>query len=213
MPERARRPAKPLAVFINCPFDSSYRKIFDAIVFAVCALGFEPRCALDRDDGTEERLTKILELIDQCPFGIHDLSYMKIDPRTRLPRQNMSFELGLFLGLEYAKRDRATGKKPQKSCLILDRHQWRYRKSLSDLSGRDIRAHQGTPRQAIAAVRDWLVTESRRTDAPGAAFLVSQYRRFRRQLPALCAGARRNVTELSFSEYRATVSAWLSMNA
>jgi hypothetical protein len=125
----------------------------------------------------------------------------------------MSFELGLFLGLEYAKRERAPGKNLQKSCLVLDRHQWRYRKSLSDLSGRDIRAHQGTPRQAIAAVRDWLVTQSGRTDAPGAAFLVSQYRRFRRQLPALCAGARRNVTELSFTEYRATVSAWLSMNA
>jgi hypothetical protein len=213
MAERAHRRAKALAVFINCPFDPSYRKVFDAIVFSVCALGFEPRCALDRDDGTEERLTKILELIDECPFGIHDLSYMKIDPRTRLPRQNMSFELGLFLGLEYAKREGAPGKSLPKSCLILDRHQWRYRKSLSDLSGRDIRAHQGTPRQAIAAVRDWLVTESGRTDAPGAAFLVTQYRRFRRQLPALCARARRNVTELSFSEYRATVSAWLSMNA
>jgi hypothetical protein len=213
MAERARGRARPLAVFINCPFDPSYRKVFDAIIFAVCALRFEPRCALDRDDGTKERLTKILELIDQCPFGIHDLSYMKIDPQTRLPRQNMSFELGLFLGLEYAKRERASRNNPQKSCLILDRHRWRYRKSLSDLSGRDIRAHQGTSRQAIAAVRDWLVTESGRTDAPGAAFLLTQYRRFRGQLPALCARARRNLTELSFSEYRATVSAWLSMNA
>ncbi len=170
MAGRSRRTAKPPSVFINCPFDPSYRKVFDAIVFAVCALAFEPRCALDRDDGTEERLTKILELIDECPFGIHDLSYMKIDPGTRLPRQNMSFELGLFLGLEYATRARS-----QKSCLILDRHQWRYRKSLSDLSGRDIRAHKGTPEHAIRAVRDWLVTQSGRTDAPGAAFIAGQY--------------------------------------
>ena len=71
-------------VFINCPFDATYRKIFDAIVFSVCALGFEPRCALDQDSGTEERLTKILNLIECSPFCIHDLSYMKIDPRTRI---------------------------------------------------------------------------------------------------------------------------------
>ena len=198
----------PLAVFINCPFDPSYRKIFDAIVFVVCALGFEPHCALDRDDGTKERLTKILHLIEECPFGIHDLSYMKVDPGTRLPRHNMPFELGLFLGYEFARREGSN-----KSCLILDRDKWRYRKSLSDLSGRDVRSHNGSPRMAITAVRDWLVTESGRTDAPGGTFIVQQSRRFRRQLTVLCAAANRSVAELSFSDYRAMVSAWLRINA
>jgi hypothetical protein len=61
------------AVFINCPFDPSYRSLFDAIVFAVMALGFEPRCALERDTGTEERLKKIVEIIHSCRLGIHDL--------------------------------------------------------------------------------------------------------------------------------------------
>src|SRR5580698_2134393 len=102
-------------VFINCPFDATYRKIFDAIVFSVCALGFEPRCALDQDSSTEERLTKILNLIECCPFCIHDLSYMKIDPRTRLPRHNMPFELGLFLGYDHANQ-----KLPKQICLIMD---------------------------------------------------------------------------------------------
>ena len=208
MAEHLRRGAGLPAVFINCPFDSSYREIFDAIVFAVCALGFQPRCALDRDDGTKERLTKILQLIDDCRFGIHDLSYMKIDPGTHLPRHNMPFELGLFLGRESAARKRSN-----KSCLILDSHPWRYRKSLSDLSGRDIRAHKGRRTLAITAVRDWLVTESGRADAPGGAFIVQQYRRFRRQLPTLCANAKRKVDELSFSDYREMVSAWLNMNA
>jgi hypothetical protein len=191
-------------VFINCPFDPSYRKIFDAIVFSVCALEFEPRCALEQGSATEERLTKILKLIEQCPFGIHDLSYMKIDPGTRLPRHNMPFELGLFLGYEFASR-----KLPKKSCLILDKEGYRYRKSLSDLSGRDVRAHQGTPTQAITVVRDWLVTESGRNDAPGGAFIVQRYRRFRRQLPKLCKTTRRKVAELSFWDYRGIVSAWL----
>ena len=100
-----------------------------------------------------------------------------------------------------------------KSCLILDRQQWRYRKSLSDLSGRDIRAHKGGPTLAIAAVRNWLVTESGRTDTPGGTFILQQYRRFRRQLPTICVKAKRNVAELSFSDYRDMVTAWLSMNA
>jgi len=204
---RHQRTPRDRTVFINCPFDASYRQIFDAIVFTVCRLGFEPRCALDEDSGTEERLARILHLIERCQLGIHDLSYMKIDPRTRLPRHNMPFELGLFLGCEFAGR-----KTPAKNCLILDREQWRYRKSLSDLSGRDVKAHKGRPTLAITAVRDWLVTTSKSTDAPGGAFIVQQYRRFRRQLPVLCKTARRNVSELSFWDYRAMVNAWL-MNA
>ena len=111
------------AVFINCPFDPSYRQIFDAIVFSVCLLGFEPRCALEQESGTEERLAKILKLIEKCPFGIHDLSYMTMDPRTRLARHNMPFELGLFRGYEFASR-----RHPKKNCLIMDKEGFRYRK-------------------------------------------------------------------------------------
>ena len=149
-----------------------------------------------------------MELIEDCQFGIHDLSYMKLDPGTRLARHNMPFELGLFLGYKYGR-----GKRSNKSCLILDRLKYRYRQSLSDLSGRDIRAHNGSPTLAITAVRDWLVTESGRTDAPGGSFVIQQYRSFRRQLPMLCARLRRNVTELSFSEYRNMAAVWLRMNA
>ncbi|HTX37042.1 MAG TPA: hypothetical protein VME43_18565 [Bryobacteraceae bacterium] len=191
-------------VFINCPFDPTYRRIFDAIIFAVCSLGFEPRCALEQDTGTQERLIKILNLIEACPYCIHDLSFMTIDPRTRLPRHNMPFELGLFLGYEFASRAR-----PKKSCLILDRERFRYRNSLSDLSGRDVRAHSNSPKQAIIAVRDWLVIESGRNDAPGGAFIVEQYRRFRRQLPVLCKTTKRRAPELSFWDYRGMVSVWL----
>lgn len=161
------------AVFINCPFDPTYRGIFDAIIFSVCSLGFEPRCALEQDTGTQERLTKILNLIEACPY-------------------------------EFASRAR-----PKKSCLILDRERFRYRNSLSDLSGRDVRAHNGSPARAIIAVRDWFVIESGRNDAPGGAFIVEQYRRFRRQLPVLCKTTKRRAPELSFWDYRGMVSVWL----
>jgi len=78
------------AIFINCPFDSTYRPLFHAIIFAVMTLGFKPRCALERDSGTKERLKKILEIIHSCQFGIHDLSFMRVDPGTKLPRYNMA---------------------------------------------------------------------------------------------------------------------------
>ena len=72
--------------------------MFDAIVFAVIALNFDARSALARDTGTEERLRKIVRMIGESRFGIHDLSFMRVDRKTRLPRYNMAFELGLFLG-------------------------------------------------------------------------------------------------------------------
>jgi len=34
-------------VFINCPFDSDYKPLFDAIVFAIFDFGFVPRCSLE----------------------------------------------------------------------------------------------------------------------------------------------------------------------
>jgi hypothetical protein len=199
----------PAVVFINCPFDRSYRRVFDGIVFAVMALGFVARCALERATGTQERLKKILEIIGTCQFGIHDLSFMRIDPGTRLPRYNMAFELGLFLGCCEFGGQRHAGK----SCLILDRERWRYRKSLSDLSGRDIQGHRGDPKQAIIAVRNWLVTESQLDDRPGGSFIVRQYERFRKELPDLCLRAKRRVAELSFKDYCDMVAAWLRANA
>jgi len=183
--------------------------MFDAIVFAVIALNFDARSALERDTGTEERLRKIVRMIGESRFGIHDLSFMRVDRKTRLPRYNMAFELGLFLGCcEYGGRRHTT-----KSCLILDRQRYRYRKSLSDLSGRDIQAHAGKPLKAIAIVRDWLATESGLSQLAGGRFVVEQYRRFRRQLPRLCQKMKRQVTALTFGDYCEMVRVWLSMDA
>jgi hypothetical protein len=61
-------------LFINCPFDRHYRPIFHAIVFSVSDLGFVPRCALEEDDSAEFRLSKIERIVEECRFGIHDLS-------------------------------------------------------------------------------------------------------------------------------------------
>lgn len=85
-------------VFINCPFDARYRKLFLATVFAVFDCGFLPRCALEIEDGGEERIRKIKRIIRECRYGIHDISRVELDSKSRLPRFNMPLELGLFLG-------------------------------------------------------------------------------------------------------------------
>jgi hypothetical protein len=119
VPSRVRRDH----VFINCPFDRGYRAILDGIVFAIYDLGFVARCALEDDDGGEIRLSKIERIIEECRFGIHDLSAVAIDPATNLPRFNMPLELGLFLG---CKRFGAPAQR-KKKCLILDSDRYRYR--------------------------------------------------------------------------------------
>lgn len=84
-------------VFINCPFDDSYKPIFDAVVFTVYSLGFVARCALEVDDASEARLSKIVRIIQECAYGIHDISSVGLGAGTNLPRFNMPLELGLYL--------------------------------------------------------------------------------------------------------------------
>jgi hypothetical protein len=85
-------------VFINCPFDPGYNKKFRAIVFTIVYCGFEPRCSLELDDGSQNRLDKIMSIIGECKFGIHDISRTQLDSANRLPRFNMPLELGVFFG-------------------------------------------------------------------------------------------------------------------
>lgn len=143
-------------VFINVPFDPRYKKLFDALVFAVHDCGFLARCALESDDGSRVRLDKRYAIIAECRYGIHDLSRVTLDTRYRLPRFNMPLELGIFLG---AKRyGNPTQRK--KSGLILERDPYRYQIYCSDIAGQDIRAHEnradwdlGSPKLATHRTR------------------------------------------------------------
>jgi hypothetical protein len=50
-------------VFLNVPFDKRYRKLQDALVFAIHACGLKARCALEGDDGGQIRSNKILGIV------------------------------------------------------------------------------------------------------------------------------------------------------
>ncbi len=153
------------SVFINCPFDSPYQKLFEAIVFCVSACGFLPRCTKELTDAGEVRINNIYNLIRECNYSIHDISRTEVaDQPYQLPRFNMPLELGIFLGAK-----RFGGHSSQKRCVILDRAPYRYQRFISDISGQDIRSHENSPRKAIRRVRDWLQAVPRQGSDSGRA--------------------------------------------
>jgi hypothetical protein len=196
------------SVFLNVPFDRSYRRLFDALVFSIHDCGFTPRSALEVDDSGEARVMKILDIIEKSKYGVHDISRAGIDQQTRLARFNMPLELGLFLG---AKRYGAA-KQRQKRCLVLDRERYRYRSFCSDISGQDVRAHNGEPRAAIRAVRDWLSTHKTAVQMPGGKAIFDRYERFRAQLAVQAAAVHLEPGELTFGDYTNLVVGWLTKN-
>ncbi len=203
------KPAYANSVFVNCPFTSDFKPMFRAIVFAVMDCGFRPRCALEDIDGGEVRLQKIERLIEDCKFGIHDLSNMKLDPDTGLPRFNMPLELGLFLG---AKRYGDTSQK-SKRLIIMDSDRFRYQKCISDISGQDVDAHGGDPKTAIRRVRDWLSTVSKRKSIPGPTFMIARYEDYDRDYPTICSILKCDEDEPTFNDLLETVSEWQKLNA
>lgn len=192
-------------MFINCPFDNAYQPIFDAIVFTVYDLGFIARCSLEVDDASEIRLNKIMRIIAQCAYGIHDISSVRLSVGTNLPRFNMPLELGLFLGCKQF------GGAPQrkKAVLILDSKPYRYRASISDIAGQDIHTHSDKPRKAISEVRNWLASASRVKGLPGGSEIANRYVRFGKDLPAICKQLKRKPTALTFTDFSEIVEIWL----
>jgi hypothetical protein len=195
-------------VFINCPFDAEYAPIFEAIVFAVNAAGFRPKCARERLDSSEIRLHKILELISSSRYSIHDLSRTTLDVSSGLPRFNMPLELGIDLGCKAYNPDCG-----DKSLLIFDTEPYRFQTFVSDLGGQDIHQHANNARTAVTRVRNWLRTESAMDGIPGGATIFSRYEAFRTDLPEICTELRLELSELTFTDFSYTIARWLAANS
>jgi hypothetical protein len=145
-----------LNVFINCPFDEDYTPLLDAILFAIYACGYRPRCAMEADNAGDIRIEKINRIISQCRFGIHDISRTELDIANGLPRFNMPLELGLFLGAKKFGSQTQRGK----VAIIFDTEQYRYQKFISDIAGQDIHAHDNHPGKLIRSIRNALNSAS-----------------------------------------------------
>jgi len=193
--------AKKNQVFINCPFDGKYKNIFNALVFAIHDCGFIARCALEANDSHHVRIDKIFKIIGECSLGVHDISRAGIDSTTKLARFNMPLELGIFMGCkEYS--DNA------KCYLIFDLEKYRYQKFISDISGQDIKIHEGKIEKAISGLRDWLNNKTKET-LPSGSVIHKRYLNFIKELPKMCRKNKWKPNELTFVDYTTAVASWL----
>ena len=182
--------------------------MFEAIVFAITDLGFVARSALETDDGGEARLGKIQRIIEECRYGVHDISAVELDSNSRLPRFNMPLELGLFLGCQRY----GGARQRSKISLIFDTEPYRYRIFISDIAGQDIHSHGANVKTAVRELRAWLATASKRTRLPGGEDIFQRYGAFQADLPALCKELKLEVDEVTFTELRQIMVEWLKQN-
>jgi hypothetical protein len=160
-------------VFINCPYDGHYIPTLRPILFTVKFLGFNPRLAMESADSGRARIIKILAIIKNCRYAIHDLSRLRANRQGEHFRMNMPFELGLDIGCC------VFGGKEQKKkkCLVFEKDRYSIQHALSDLSNSDVCAHKDDPEMAVRHVRNWFVQETH-VSAPSGTAIWDAYNDF-----------------------------------
>ena len=142
------------SVFINCPYDAQFVRLFDAIAFAIVACGFTPRSALESVPGPLTRMDRIVRCVDTSKYSIHDLSRCRGEGEENLGRFNMPFELGIAFAKGYPPHDR----KVNHDWLVLGPRGHLLKKCISDLDGWDHGQHDETFESIIGQVILWLAT-------------------------------------------------------
>ena len=155
--------------FLNVPYDQQYEPLFVAFIAGLCRFGLTPRATIEIP-GSKRRLNRIVDLIGECSYSLHDLSRVTVDYRSpRTPRFNMPFELGLAVA---------------KAAEAGSRHAWflfesaphRLNESLSDLDGTDPYIHENKAEGVLRGLMNALV---RRRNPPTFSELKSIYREVR----------------------------------
>ncbi len=148
--ELALDPTK--SVFINCPFDSEYATLFDALVFTTVCCGFMPRSALESGTVAEPRVARIIRALVGSKYSIHDLSRCTGEGTENIARFNMPLELGMAM----ARRFIDTASEHDWLVLVPSGHV--YARFVSDLTAYDPVAHDGSVASVVVAVMPWLAT-------------------------------------------------------
>jgi hypothetical protein len=145
-PRRRSVRRKRFDVFLNVPFDRQYEPLLLALVAGLTAFGLTPRCVLEIPT-QQDRLRRLLHLIEECDASVHDLSRSGSYGRApRCARFNMPFELGLAVAQAIDGNDHAW--------IVLEATPYRVQKSLSDINGFDPFIHHGTAQGVLRAVAD-----------------------------------------------------------
>lgn len=130
-------------VFLNVPYDERYEDIFLGLLAALIAIGRVPKLALEVQDG-KDQAERIFALLSACRISFHDLSQQEHGPR-----HNMPFELGMAWTIDKFK--------PRShDFYIIDKEGTNLPKTLSDLSGYPVEAHNGTGEGSIRTVLEHL---------------------------------------------------------
>jgi hypothetical protein len=138
-PRIAKRVVNRESVFLNIPYDAAFENLFLAYIAATSAFSFTPRATLEIPT-SQRRLDRIIALIVECEYSVHDLSRVQLDRATpSTPRFNMPFELGLAVALQRTSN-------PQHAWVVCESRAHRIHKSLSDMNGTDVYIHGGTVR-------------------------------------------------------------------
>jgi hypothetical protein len=186
----ARKPAKPprriakpnlrnRSVFLNIPYDSGFENLLLAYIAGISAFGFTPRATLEIPFG-ERRLDRILSLIRESKYSIHDLSRVQVDRKSpRTPRFNMPFELGLTVAIGKSSH-------PDHAWIACETVPHRIKKSLSDLDGTDAYIHGGTIAGVFRELGNAFVGSSRQ---PTVKEMSQIYRVLRAQFQSVLNGA------------------------
>lgn len=161
------------SVFVNCPFDTEYAPLLEAILFCIVNSGLTARLANERLENGENRFDKIVEMARQCKYSIHDLSRCKSEEAGEFLWMNMPFELGLDFGIRLASNELPSEKK----FLIFEKEPYDLKRALSDLSGQDVEFHRNDYQNVIKKVRDFLKVEAN-LNIPGPALIRAQYETF-----------------------------------
>jgi hypothetical protein len=161
-----KRSASTESVFLNIPYASAFENLYLAYIAGASAFGLKPRAALEIPS-SERRLDRILDLIQECSYSIHDMSRVPMDRKPpATPRFNMPFELGLAVALQ-----RVAG--PGHAWLVCETMRFRLKKSLTELDGTDHYVHDGTIRGLFRELGNAFV---RRQNQPTVDEMMDVYR-------------------------------------
>jgi len=168
-------------VFLNVPYDQQFEKLYLAYIVGLTQLGLKINATLAVPN--QGRLTRILSLIDESDFSIHDLSRTELS--RGIPRFNMPLELGLALYRSHRNPERHR-------VFVFEKKAYRTLKSTSDINGIDAHIHDGTVKGVMGKLRN-IFHQPDGTTVPE---MLSSYRAVRQRLPVL----RRNAGSKSLFE-------------
>jgi hypothetical protein len=196
-------------VFVNCPFDGEYVSLLRPLLFTVLALGYQPRIATERSDSGENRIDKIVELIRESRYSIHDISRLVATEAGQFSRFNLPFELGIDRGAQLF----GTTRQRTKKILILESEPYDYKRALSDLSGADIKHHKSDAPRLVREVRNWFVETVGVTAAKSPTVLWYQFTDFASEFYDRRKDDGYSEEDLNFmpvGEYMGAISEWLA---